>query len=154
MIRTTLHPIQQAMRINRQSHYHTQEIVIKQNSSDLTRRLIQLPKEEFDLITGIGIIVTLNNRNVNFKLGYTSNSKEFINLVHHRFFSVSDQVAPKDRLMPVLFEYRLDDRVDCRILLPSTPITEDIRFDLIVRVENAQFYNANRSQPSLPNNRL
>lgn len=149
------------MRINRQTYYHTQEISIPQSSGGLTRQLIRLPKEEFDLITGIGIITTLNATNEPFKIGFGSNSKEFINLVHHQFFNISDTVAPKDRLMPVLFNYELDNRIDCRIQLIAGAIPNELRFDLIVRVENSKNYQAYQSvsanqsfaQP-LPNNIL
>ena len=147
------------MRINRQTYYHTQEVVIPTGTGGLTRQLIRLPREEFDLITGIGIITTLNPGSENFKIGFGSNSKEFINLVHHKFFAVSDEVAPKDRLMPVLFQYELDNRIDCRIQLISNTIQSEIRFDLIVRVENTKSFKAYQSitsnQPfaqSLPNN--
>lgn len=139
------------MRINRRTHYHTQEVVIPQNTSGLIRRHIKLPKEEFDLITGIGIVLIENPNNENPKLGFTSTSKEFINLIHHSFFTTSVHVVPKDRLMPVLFEYRLDDRVDCRILM-AVPSTSEIKFDLVVRVENSKHYYANRAQPTLPSN--
>jgi hypothetical protein len=97
------------------------------------------------------MIVTANPDEDNPKLGFTSNSKEFVNLVHYNFFFLSVHVAPQNRLMPVLFEYRLDDRVDCRILMPSANASE-IRFDLIIRVENSKHYYANRAQPTLPNN--
>lgn len=126
------------MRINRQTYYHTQELIIPAGVGGLTRQLIRLPREEFDLITGIGIIPTLNTSNEAFKIGFGSNSKEFINLVHHEFFAISKEVAPKDRLMPVLFSYELDNRIDCRIQLISQAVQSEIRFDLIVCVENSR----------------
>lgn len=146
------------MRINRQTYYHTQEISIPSETNGLTRQLIRLPREEFDLITGIGIITTLNEDNEAFKIGFGSNSKEFINLVHHDFFSVSKEVAPKDRLMPVFFQYELDNRIDCRIQLGEA-LAEPIKFDLIVRVENSKNNRAYQAVSSprgfaqqLPNN--
>ena len=130
------------MRINRQTYYHAQEVDVPAMTGGLTRQLIRLPREEFDLITGIGIITTLNTSNEPFKIGFGSNSKEFINLVHHKFFSVHEEVAPKDRLMPVLFNYELDNRIDCRIQLIAGAIPSEIKFDLIVRVENSKHYKA------------
>lgn len=130
------------MRINRQTYYHTQEINIPNGTTGLTRQAIRLPREEFDLITGIGIIPTVNAANEPYKIGFGSNSKEFINLVHHDFFAISKEVAPKDRLMPVLFQYGLDNRIDCRIQLFAGPVPSVINFDLIVRVENAKNYGA------------
>ena len=147
------------MRINRQTYYHTQELTIPAEVGGLTRQLIRLPREEFDLITGIGIIPTLNASNEPFKIGFGSNSKEFINLVHHEFFCISKEVAPKNRLMPVLFSYELDNRIDCRIQLINQAIQSEIRFDLIVCVENSR--NCNHYQTvtnkkgfaqNLPNN--
>lgn len=147
------------MRINRQTYYHTQEILIPGETGGLTRQLIRLPKEEFDLITGIGIIPTSNEGNESFKIGFGSNSKEFINLVHHKFFAISENVSPADRLMPVLFNYELDNRIDCRIQVISPFLESEIRFDLIVRVENSKNYQAYQAvtsnqgyAQSLPNN--
>lgn len=59
---------------------------------------------QFKYVVGVALLTNNNGGDANFKTNITDNNGVVVDMVNHKIMATSDQVAQREKFMPIMFE--------------------------------------------------
>ncbi len=133
------------MQKNEQVYYNTSNVVIESGAIIPAGTIIKKPitfPSDYDLVEKIALIPIDIDADKAFKIAFRKNSQDVVNMTHNGLYTLPNEVAPKDRFLPIIEVVKRDNTLE--IAFEPTvdiPANTPLIFDFVMVMTTEEKYS-------------